>query len=114
MQGRRPCRRPFSIECRQPSFLRRLIPLPQSGPLVRAIRGESNLGGAQLKEVCTDWLIFVAEYRDGSFQRFAVYQFTMIRDNYTACNDVRERQEEGSLKLGEIMQIYRERRRMAL
>jgi hypothetical protein len=66
-----------------------------------------------LQENRTDWLTFVAKYRDGSFQRFAVDPFTILRDDYTACNDVRERQEAGSLKLGEIVQVYRERRRMA-
>jgi hypothetical protein len=67
-----------------------------------------------LIEACTDWLTFVAQYRDGSFQRFLVSPFSILRDNYTAFNDVRERQEKGSLKLGHVVQVYRERRRMAL
>jgi hypothetical protein len=66
-----------------------------------------------LQEKRTDWITFVAEYRDGSFDRFAVDPFTLLRDNYIARNDVRERQEEGSLKLGEIVQVYRDRRLVA-
>jgi hypothetical protein len=66
-----------------------------------------------LQEKHTDWLTFVAQYRDGSFDYFAVDPFTLLSDNYIACNDARERQEEGSLKLGEIVLVYRDRRLLA-
>ena len=49
-------------------------------------------------------------HRDGSFDRFAVDPFTLLRGNYTACDDARARQQEGSLKLGEIVLVYRDRR----
>jgi hypothetical protein len=39
--------------------------------------------------------------------------FTLLSDNYVACDDARERQEEGSLKLGEIVLVYRDRRLVA-
>jgi hypothetical protein len=57
--------------------------------------------------------MFVAQYRDGSFDRFAVDPFTLLRDDYIVCEDVRERQEQGSLKLGEIVLVYRDRRLLA-
>jgi hypothetical protein len=63
-----------------------------------------------LQEEHADWLTFVARYRDGSLDRFAVDPFTVLRGNYVAVNDARKRQEEGSLKLGEIELVYRERR----
>jgi hypothetical protein len=63
-----------------------------------------------LQEKRTDWFTFVAQYRDGSFDRFAVDPFTLLRGNYAACDDARARQEEGSLKLGEIVLVYRDRR----
>jgi hypothetical protein len=66
-----------------------------------------------LQEKHTDWLTFVVQYRDGSFDRFAVDPFTLLSDNYVACDDARERQEEGSLKLGEIVLVYRDRRLVA-
>jgi hypothetical protein len=69
--------------------------------------------GNQLQEKHTDWLTFVAQYRDGSFEHFAVDPFTLLTDNYIACDDARERQEEGSLKLGEIVLVYRDRRLVA-
>jgi len=50
---------------------------------------------------------------DGSFDHFAVDPFTLLSDNYIACDDARERQEEGSLKLGEIVLVYRDRRLLA-
>jgi hypothetical protein len=58
----------------------------------------------------THWLNFVARYRDGSLDRFAVDPFTVLRGNYVAGNDALRRQEEGSLKLGEIVLVYRDRR----
>jgi len=66
-----------------------------------------------LKERHTDWFTFVAQYRDGTFDRFAVDPFTLLRGNYTACDDARARQQEGSLKLGEIVLVYRDRRLVA-
>ena len=63
-----------------------------------------------MKEKHTEWLAFVAQYRDGSFGRFAVDAFTLLRSNYRACDAARERQEEGSLELGEIVLVYRDRR----
>ena len=63
-----------------------------------------------MKEKHTEWLAFVARYRDGSFGRFAVDAFTLLRSNYRACDAARERQEEGSLELGEIVLVYRDRR----
>jgi hypothetical protein len=66
-----------------------------------------------LQEKHTDWLTLVVQYRDGSFDRFAVDPFTLLSDNYVACDDARERQEEGSLKLGEIVLVYRDRRLVA-
>jgi hypothetical protein len=62
-----------------------------------------------LQEERSDWLTFVARYGDGSLDRFAVDPFTILRGNYVASNDARKRQEEGSLKLGEIVLVYRER-----
>ena len=53
-------------------------------------------------------------YRDWSLDRFAVDPFTLLRGNYVAGNDARKRQEEGSLKLGEIVLVYRDRRFMLL
>jgi hypothetical protein len=38
--------------------------------------------------------------------RFAVDPFTVLRGNYIAGNDARKRQEEGNLKLGEIVLVY--------
>jgi hypothetical protein len=61
-----------------------------------------------LQEERTDWLTFVARYRDGSLDRFAVDPFTVLRGNYIAGNDARKRQEEGNLKLGEIVLVYRD------
>ncbi|MGE5260858.1 MAG: hypothetical protein ACM3MH_08260 [Actinomycetota bacterium] len=61
-----------------------------------------------------DWLTFVARYRDGSLDRFAVDPFTVLRGNYVAGNDALRRQEEGSLKLGEIVLVYRDRRLLFL
>jgi hypothetical protein len=61
----------------------------------------------------TDWLTFVARYRDGSLDCFAVDPFTLLRANYVACEYARELQEQGSLKLGEIVQVYRDRRLVA-
>jgi hypothetical protein len=66
-----------------------------------------------LQEKHTDWFTFVAQYRDGSCDRFAVDPFTLLKGNYTACDDARARQEEGSLKLGEIVLVYRDRRLVA-
>ncbi len=63
-----------------------------------------------MQEERTDWLTFVARYRDGSLDRFAVDPFTVLRGNYIAGNDARKRQEEGNLKLGEIVLVYRDRR----
>jgi hypothetical protein len=63
-----------------------------------------------LQEKHTEWLAFIAQYRDGSFGRFAVDAITLLRGNYRACDAARERQEEGSLKLGEIILVYRDRR----
>jgi len=34
----------------------------------------------------------------------------LLSDNYIACDDARERQEEGSLRLGEIVLVYHNRR----
>ena len=65
--------------------------------------------GNQLQERPTNWLTFVARYRDGSLERFAVDAFTLLRGNYTACDDAGKQQEEGSLKLGEIVLVYRDR-----
>ena len=78
--------------------------------LFAAIRRQLGLGGNALQEKHTDWFTFVAQYRDGSFDRFAVDPFTLLRGNYTTCDDARARQEEGSLKLGEIVLVYRDRR----
>ena len=66
-----------------------------------------------MQERPTDWFTFVAQYRDGTFDRFAVDPFTLLRGNYTACDDARARQQEGSLKLGEIVLVYRDRRLVA-
>ena len=66
-----------------------------------------------MQERPTDWFTFVAQYRDGTFDRFAVDPFTLLRGNYTACDDARARLQEGSLKLGEIVLVYRDRRRVA-
>jgi hypothetical protein len=77
------------------------------------IRRQLKLGGNQLQEKHADWLTFVVQYRDGSFDRFAVDPFTLLSDNYIACDDARERQEEGRLKLGEIVLVYRDRRLVA-
>jgi hypothetical protein len=60
-----------------------------------------------LQEKHTDWFTFVAQYRDGSFDRFAVDPFTLLRGNHTAFDDARARQEEGSLKLGECLGVPR-------
>lgn len=49
-----------------------------------------------MQEERTDWLTFVARYRDGSLDRFAVDPFTVLRGNYIAGNDARKRQEEGT------------------
>jgi hypothetical protein len=65
------------------------------------------------QEKRTDWLVFVAQYRDGSFGRFIVDAFTLLRGNYSACDAAWERQVEGSLKLGEIVLVYRDRRLVA-
>jgi hypothetical protein len=67
-----------------------------------------------LPEEPTDWLRFVARYCDGSLDRFAVDPFVVLRGNYIACNDARKRQEDGSLKLGEIVLVYRDRRFVVL
>jgi len=67
-----------------------------------------------LQEERTDWLTFVVRYRDGSLDRFAVDPFTVLRGNYIAGNDARKRQEEGNLKLGEIVLVYRDRRLLFL
>ena len=66
-----------------------------------------------MQEKHTDWLTFVAQYRDGSLDCFAVDPFTLLRANYVACEYARERQEQGSLKLGEIVLVYRDRRLLA-
>jgi hypothetical protein len=63
-----------------------------------------------LQEERSDWLTFVARYGDGSLDRFVVDPLTVLRGNYVASNDARKRQEEGSLKLGEIVLVYRDRR----
>lgn len=57
-----------------------------------------------------DWLTFVARYRDGSLDSFAVDPLSVLRDSYIAADEARKRQEEGSLKLGEIVLVYRDRR----
>ena len=67
-----------------------------------------------MREESTDCLTFVARYGDGSLDRFAVDLFTVLRGNYVARNDARKRQEEGSLKLGEIVLVYRDRRLLFL
>lgn len=67
-----------------------------------------------MREESTDCLTFVARYGDGSLDRFAVDPFTVLRGNYVARNDARKRQEEGSLKLGEIVLVYRDRRLLFL
>jgi hypothetical protein len=84
----------------------RSISSPKGAPL--------ELGEHSLQEERTDWLTFVARYRDGSLDRFAVDPFTVLIDNYVAGNDARKRQEEGSLKLGEIVLVYRDRRLLSL
>ena len=76
------------------------------GAFFAAIRDNT---GNQLQERPTNWLTFVARYRDGSLERFAVDAFTLLRGNYTACDDAGKQQEEGSLKLGEIVLVYRDR-----
>jgi hypothetical protein len=63
-----------------------------------------------LQQKRTDWLTFVARYRDGSLDRFAVDPFVLLRGSYIPGNDARRRQEAGSLKLGEIVLVYRDRR----
>lgn len=52
-----------------------------------------------MQEKHTDWLTFVAQYRDGSFDHFAVDPFTLLSDNYIACDDARERQKEGAAEI---------------
>jgi hypothetical protein len=78
-----------------------------AGVSFAAIRGQP--GGNQLQEGPTNWLTFVARYRDGSLERFAVDAFTLLRGNYTACDDAGKQQEKGSLKLGEIVLVYHDR-----
>jgi hypothetical protein len=70
-------------------------------------------GSTQLQEKHTDWLAFVAQYHDGSFGKFAVDALTLLRGDYRACDAARQRQEEGHLKLGEIVLVYRDRRLVA-
>jgi hypothetical protein len=42
-----------------------------------------------LQEKHIDWLAFIAQYHDGSFGRFAVDAFTLLRGNYRACDAAR-------------------------
>jgi hypothetical protein len=103
----------FSLAAWQAAFKQLLVVVNQREWACCYIRRQLELGDNQLQEKHTDWLTFVAQYRDGSFDHFAVDPFTLLSDNYIACDDARERQEEGSLKLGEIVLVYRDRRLLA-
>jgi len=57
-----------------------------------------------------DRVTFVAEYRDGSVARFDIDPWTLRNGHWVARIIARERQEEGSLKPGEIVRVYPDRR----
>ena len=59
----------------------------------------------------TDKVTFIAEYRDGSVARFDIDPWTLRNGHWVARIIARERQEQGSLKPGEIVRVYPERRR---
>ena len=56
----------------------------------------------------TDRVTFIAEYRDGSVARFDI---DPRNGHWVARIIARERQEQGSLKPGEIVRVYPDRRR---
>jgi hypothetical protein len=58
----------------------------------------------------TGRVTFVAEYRDGSVARFDIDPWTLRNGHWVARIIARERQEEGSLKPGEIVRVYPDRR----
>jgi hypothetical protein len=62
-----------------------------------------------LPEKSAHYLTFVAQYRDGFFDRFAIDPLMLLRENYNSADDVRARQQQGSLKLGEVILVYRDR-----
>ena len=55
--------------------------------------------------------MFIAEYRDGSVARFEIDPWTLRNGHWVARIIARERQEQGSLKPGEIVRVYPDRRR---
>jgi hypothetical protein len=55
-------------------------------------------------------ITFVAEYRDGSFDRFGIDPFTLLSGKRVALVIAREQQEEGTLKPGAIVSVHRDRR----
>ena len=59
----------------------------------------------------TDRVTFIAEYRDGSVARFEIDPWTLRNGHWVARIIARERQEQGSLKPGEIVRVYPDRRR---
>ena len=59
----------------------------------------------------TDKVTFIAEYRDGSVARFDIDPWTLRNGHWVARIIARERQEQGSLKPGEIVRMYPDRRR---
>jgi hypothetical protein len=56
----------------------------------------------------TDRVTFIAEYRDGSVARFDIDPWTLRNGHWVARIIARERQEQGSLKPGEIVRVYPE------
>ncbi len=53
-------------------------------------------------------IIFVAEYDDGSTEHFEIPSTTLARGDQVALTIARERQEDGLLKLGKIVRVYRD------
>jgi hypothetical protein len=57
-----------------------------------------------------NWINFIAEYEDGTTERFRIDRSTLSQGDHVARTIARERQEAGQLKPGKILKVYRERR----
>jgi hypothetical protein len=53
-------------------------------------------------------IIFFAEYDDGSTEHFEIPSTALARGDHVALMIARESQQEGRLKLGKIVRVYRD------
>ena len=82
----------------------------ESYTTVTTILGQFACHAPMPKTKETDQVTFVAEYRDGTFAHFDIDPWTLRGGNWVARIIARERQQDGSLKPGEIIRVYPARR----